>query len=63
MNEFIHITDNSPVPVHPRATSLRLLRHILSPRYVRIVLIKSNDLGGCGVQAKLSLDNFQGAGL
>ena len=50
-NKFIHITDNSPVPFHPRATSLRLLRHVLSSRHVRIVLVKGNNLGGCGVQA------------
>jgi hypothetical protein len=51
VNKFIHTTDNSPVPVHPRATSLRLLRHVPSSRHVRIVPIKGNNLGGCGVQA------------
>ena len=58
--KFIHITNNSSVPVHPRATFLRL---VPSACFVRIVLIKSDYLGGCRVQAQLRLDGLQGTRL
>jgi hypothetical protein len=68
MYEPFHLADDLSVPVHPRATRLRTYDCACgvplvprSSRIVRVVFVRSDDLGVCSVQGELGLHGFKGA--